>query len=177
MRGRFAGSFAVALVGLGMPAARQVGAQVTCTTNPCTITDNVSLTISSTIQLTLSENATVLTSPLTANFGTVASPGTTGTTGPNISVQANIPWSLNVKANAATFTPSGGSTYNKPASDVSVTLDGTTKTLSTTNQALETAQAATSSYTQTASYTTAFVWTLDTPGNYALGVAYTISAP
>jgi len=94
-------------------------------------------------------------------------------------VNANRPWTLLIRASAATWTNSGvGSRANKPAADLqwSTALAGPYAALTTTNVQFATG-AATNSTVTTLYYRGMLDWTLDKPGGYTLGVTITVSTP
>jgi hypothetical protein len=127
----------------------------------------------------VSAASTPLTAPTPADFDA----GFNSTTGPSLTVSANAPWTLQVRAStafwAATNTsPGAPARTTKPAGDLkwSTASNGTFNALSTTDVLLVGGSATASSAT-TLYFHTLYAWTLDTPGNYSLSVILTLTSP
>jgi hypothetical protein len=131
------------------------------------------------IRLQVSAASTPLTAPTPADFDA----GFNSTTGPSLTVSANAPWTLNLRAStafwAATNTsPGAPARTTKPAADLkwSTASNGTFNALSTTDVLLVGGSATASSAT-TLYFQTLYAWALDTPGNYSLSVILTLTSP
>jgi hypothetical protein len=173
--------FAIALLGaVGLPTT--VGAQFSCTAtvNPgfCTIPGRFVFKVGDVIALYLSSATTALTPPTGADYNA----GFNSTTGPLLTVSANGPWTVHIRA-AAPFwsaTNTGGSVARttKPAADLkwSKASSGPFTPLSTTDITVD-AGAAGGGITQTLYFQTVYNWTLDTPGRYSLSLLLTLTAP
>jgi hypothetical protein len=101
-----------------------------------------------------------------------------------ISHRGNVRHSVSVAAGAATFTGSGGGgapdpvRTDKPASDLTWSLDGTTFTPFSTTAAVVHSQAPRGAHNndEDVSYRVALAYADDTPGTYTLGLTYTVAA-
>ena len=145
----------------------------------CNVPGSVSITTGRVVRLLMSNGSTALAAPTTADFDA----GFNSTTGPSLTISANAPWTLYIRANSALWTatttsPGAPARSNKPAGDLkwSTTANGSFAALTTSDASLiggtATASAATTLYFQTL-----YDWTVDTPGNYSLTVVLTLTAP
>lgn len=170
------------VVVLVLGAGRGARAQA-CTVNSgagtCPIAISVQVTAPKVVRLTVSPASITLTSPTATDFDN----GYAATTGPVVTVNANTPWTVSMRAGAALWTatstvPGVTARANKPSTDLqwSTSAGGTFTGFTTTNVTLasgiRTSAAATSLY-----YRTLHAWTLDTPGDYSLAVILTVVAP
>jgi len=169
-------------IALGMMAHPSVGAaQCSATGAPanCNQPGSVSMTAGRVVRLQLSAGSTSLTAPIPADFDA----GFKSTTGPTLTVSANAPWTLSLRASTALWTatntsPGAPARTNKPAADLrwSTTSNGAFSALTTSDANLMTGSATASSAT-TLYFETLYNWTLDTPGTYGLTVVLTLAAP
>jgi hypothetical protein len=168
----------VSALGVGRVAHAQA-----CTVNggagSCPIAISVQMTAPKVVRLTVSPASIALTSPSTTDFDA----GFAATVGPAVTVNANTPWSVSMRAagafwNATNTVPGVPARANKPASELqwSTAAAGSFAGFTTSNVTLasgtRTSGALTSLY-----YRTLYSWTADTPGDYSLGVILTIVAP
>lgn len=162
----------VALLAVSAPQAQS---QNTCSANPCSLNDTVKVTVATVLRLTLSQAATPLTAPDEAAYDA----GFQLDNGPVATVKANRGWTLKVSANAATWTGTGGAAASKPASDLqwSTSAGGTYTGLTTSPATFSSAATGNSGVAQPVFYKTLWSYANDTPGDYALVVVYTLSAP
>lgn len=173
--------FALALLGaIGLPTV--VVAQFSCiaTVNPgfCTISGRFVFKVTDVLVLHLSSASTALTPPTGADYNA----GFNSTPGPLLTVSANQPWTVHVRA-AALFwsaTNTGGSVARatKPAADLkwSTASSGPFTPLSTTDITVNSG-AAGGGINTTLYFQTVYNWTLDTPGIYSLSLLLTLTAP
>jgi hypothetical protein len=167
---------------LVLATGRSAGAQA-CTINggagTCTIPISVQVTAPKVVRLTVSPASITLTSPSATDYDN----GYAASTGPVVTVNANTPWTVSMRAGAALWTatntvPGVPARASKPSTDLqwSTSAGGTFSGFTTTNVTLAsggvTNAAATSLF-----YRTLYSWTADTPGNYALPVIITVVAP
>jgi hypothetical protein len=172
----------VALIALVPPVARaQSLCSVAGTTGKCSpdISLNVPATITNPALLSFTVSpSTTLTATATLTDMNVVDGMSTGSIA-TVTVQGNRTWSISVKANSALWTPTGvGAWTTKPASDLhwSLTPTGTSTAISTTASTLMTG--APSAGTPISVYFRPVVhWLTDTPGNYTMGITFTITAP
>ena len=166
---------------IGMAAASTAAAQCTASGAPgsCSVPGSVSMTAVRVVRLQVNAGSTSLTTPTPADFDA----GFNSTTGPTLTVSANAPWTLQVRASAATWTatntsPGAPARAAKPAGDLkwSTNPAGAFSALSSTDVTLVSGVATASSAT-TLYFQTLYNWTLDTPGNYSLTVVLTLTAP
>src|SRR5438552_6720012 len=154
-----------------------------CTANgapaSCGVPGSVSMTAGRVVRLQMSAGSTSLTAPTTADFDA----GSNATTGPTLTVSANAPWALHIRAAAATWTatntsPGAPARTNKPSSDLewSTSSSGGFAALTASDASLVTGAAAASNAT-TLYFQTLYDWTLDTPGNYSLSIVLTLTSP
>ena len=172
---------AMLLVGLPLcaPAKAEAQCQVSSAPGSCAQPGTVSLTAGRVVRLQVDAGSTSLTAPTPADFDA----GFNSTTGPTLTVSANAPWMLQVRAVAASWTASNTSPgvparTNKPAADLkwATSAAGPFSALGTTDVTLVSGSATASSAT-TLYFRTLYSWTSDTPGNYSLSVVLTLTAP
>ena len=177
----------VPFVAVALFAAAPVQAQ-TCTvadaagsTVSCTVGTTLSMTVPSIMQLTLGGTTVSLAAPANIAAFSAAGIDTTVTTGPTFSVRSNRSYRVQVKADAPIFdhTPQAGAAeYEKPASDVEFTVNGSTYTpLSISYQGVGSGDATSSSVAATVGYKTNFDITKDQPGAYNLSITFLLVAP
>ena len=145
----------------------------------CAQPGSVSMTAGRVVRLQVSAGSTALSAPTPADFDA----GFNSTTGPTLTVSANAPWTLSVRAAGAFWTatntsPGAPARTDKPAADLrwSTSGSGTFNALSTSDVSLITAAAAASDVT-TLYFQTLYDWTLDSPGDYSLAVVLTLTSP
>lgn len=138
---------------------------------PATITNPALLAFTVSPSTTLTATAAVTDMDVVTGMST----GSIAT----ITVQGNRTWSVSVKGNSALWTATGvGAWASKPVSDLhwSLTPTGASTALSTTAGTLMTGNP--SSGTPISVYFRPVVhWLTDTPGNYTMGITFTITAP
>ena len=176
------GAVAVAIAASALHAGAQTCSisSTAASPPPCTITSTHSLTMPSLLALTMagftSGTAVTLAAPTSvADFGagsTVQIP----TTGPTFTVKSNRPYKVQISAAAAAFS---GTTYAKPASDVSwsTSAAGTFAPLSTTAADVDAQNASAGSASVGLFYKTNYDFLQDVPGTYSLDVKFTLVAP
>ncbi len=167
-------------------AAAPVQAQ-TCTvadaagsTVDCTVGTTLSMTVPSIMQLTLGGTSVGLAAPANIAAFSAAGKDTTETTGPTFVVRSNRSYRVQISADAGTFShtaQSGAATYNKPISDLFWKVDGSYAVITTTPTDIGSGSAVNSSTSKTVSYQTLYDITKDQPGEYELGVTFTLVAP
>ena len=171
----------VTIVGVALADPAMAGAQCTATglAGSCNLPGSVSMTAGRVVRVQVSAASTALTAPTPADFDA----GFNSTTGPSLTVSANAPWTLHVRASAALWTatntsPGAPARTTKPAADLkwSTASNGTFNALTTTDVLLVGGSATASSAT-TLHFQTLYNWTLDTPGNYSLAVILTLTSP
>jgi len=145
----------------------------------CNVPGTVSMTAGRVVRLLMSSGSTALASPTTADFDA----GFNSTTGPSLTISANAPWTLYIRANSAVWTatntsPGAPARVNKPAGDLqwSTAASGSFTALTTSDANLVTGTATASAAT-TLYFQTLYDWTVDTPGSYGLTVVLTLTAP
>jgi len=145
----------------------------------CGLPGSVSMTAGRVVRLQVSAGSTPLTAPTPADFDA----GFNATTGPTLTVSANAPWTLYLRASSPLWTasntsPGAPARTNKPAADLmwSTGAGGPFTSLSTSDVNLFTGSATASSST-TLFFQTLYDWTVDTPGNYSLSVVLTLTSP
>jgi hypothetical protein len=178
-RVRFGALVIATLMGLSM--ASPALAQCTASGAPanCGLPGSVSMTAGRVVQLQMSVGSTALTAPTPADFDA----GFNATTGPSLTVSANAPWTLSLRAFAATWTatntsPGAPARTTKPAADLkwSTASNGSFSSLTTSDVNLVTGSATASNAT-TLYFHTLYSWTLDTPGNYSMSIVLTLTSP
>jgi hypothetical protein len=164
---------------LGTPALAGAQCQITNAPGSCTQPGSVSLTAVRVVRLQVNAGSTSLTAPTPADFDA----GFNSTTGPTLTVSANAPWMLQVRASAASWTatntsPGVPARTNKPAAELkwATSVGGPFSALGTTDVTLVSGSATAGSAT-TLYFQTLYSWTNDTPGNYSLSVVLTLTAP
>ena len=171
------------LLGLVVTATVAVNAGAQCTANgapaSCGVAGSVSMTAGRVVRLQMSAGSTSLTAPTTTDFDA----GFNSTTGPTLTVSANAPWTLHIRAASALWTatntsPGVAARANKPAADLkwSTASGGTFAALSASDANLVNGSATASNAT-TLYFQTLYDWTLDTPGNYSLSIVLTLTSP
>jgi len=145
----------------------------------CSVPGSVSMTAGRVVRLQMSAGSTALTAPTTTDFDA----GFNSTTGPTLTVSANAPWTLHIRASSALWTatntsPTAPARTNKPAADLqwSISSGGGFAALSTTDASLV-AGSATASNATTLYFQTLYNWSVDTPGNYSLSIVLTLTSP
>ena len=171
----------LALVAAAGSVPATAAAQCTVSGAPanCAVPATASVTAGRVVRLQMSAGSTTLTAPTPADFDA----GFNATTGPTLTVSANAPWTLNIRAAAATWTASNTSPgapawTAKPAGDLqwSTLPSGAFAALSTTDVSLVSG-AATASSATTLYFQTLYNWTSDTPGSYSLAIVLTLTSP
>ncbi len=159
----------------------RAGAQCTANGAPasCNLSGNVSLTTGRVVRLQVNAGSTSLAAPTPADFDA----GYNSTTGPTLTVSANAPWMLQVRASSASWTavntsPGAPARTNKPAADLKwgTSAAGPFSALNTSDATLVSGSATASNAT-TLYFQTLYNWTSDTPGSYSLTVVLTLTAP
>ncbi len=172
-------TMAIIIAGATAPAAAH--AQCTASGSPanCGVPASVSMTAGRVVRLQMSAASTSLAAPTTSDFDA----GFNATTGPTLTVSANAPWTLHIRAASATWTatntsPGAPARTNKPAGDLqwSLVASGGFAALTTSDVSLFTGSATASDAT-TLYFQTLYDWALDSPGNYSLSVVLTLTAP
>ena len=174
---------ALLALGVGLLAAPVSLVAQACTANGspanCNRTGSVTMTAGRVVLLQMSAGSTTLTPPTPTDFDN----GFNATTGPILTVSANAPWTLQLRASSALWTatntsPGAPARANKPAGDLkwSTASNGAFSALTTTDVNLVTGTATASSVTSLY-FQTLYNWTLDTPGNYSLSVVLTLTSP
>src|SRR3954465_5706582 len=148
----------VVVAALAFAGATPAIAQCTASGAPanCTQPGSASMTAGRVVRLQVSAGSTSLTAPTAADFDA----GFNSTTGPTLTVSANAPWMLQVRASAASWGATNTSRgvparVNKPAADLKwgANAGGPFSALSTTDATLvsgsATANSATTLYLQT----------------------------
>lgn len=141
-------------------------------------THTVTLTLTDVFEI---EKTTASTDDLTFTFsdGDDYENGVENTSAAELQVRSNKDWQVNVKADAANFTPAGSGSTSMPASVIEVKESSATSylTLSTTDQQLTTGSAGGYSAANTFSVDynadPGFSYAADT---YTMDVVYTVSA-
>lgn len=145
----------------------------------CNVPASVSMTAGRVVRLLMSTGSTALATPNTADFDA----GFNATTGPSLTISANAPWTLHIRANSAVWTatntsPGAPARINKPAGDLqwSTAPNGSFAALTTSDANLVTGTATASAAT-TLYFQTLYDWAVDSPGNYSLTVVLTLTVP
>jgi hypothetical protein len=178
--GRFAAMVACAAGLLTVPSLSEAQQ---CTANgapaSCGTAGSVSMTAGRVVRLQLSTSSTALTAPTTADFDA----GFNATTGPTLTVSANAPWTLSLRASSPVWTatntaPGAPARIDKPAGDLnwSIASSGAFSVLTTSDATMLTGTA-TANIGTTLYFRTLYDWALDTPGNYSLSVVLTLTSP
>jgi hypothetical protein len=173
-----------ALACLALPARAQTLSCTATTAAPtCSLTPAVSMTTSRVLQIGLSVAATPLTMPVASVFDTKDA-DTTVTTGPVVTINASVPWSLQISATTANWTvvPAGPT---KPASDLLYTWAGpvgsglTPVALSAVRTTVTQHSAQGQRTVSPISFTYRTIWKIasDAPGAYSLVVRFSMTSP
>lgn len=177
-RGR-AATMAIILSVAATPAAGWAQCSVTGAPANCSVPGSVTMTAGRVVRLEMSAGSTPLTAPTPEDFDA----GFNSTTGPTLTVSANAPWTLHIRAASAQWTatntsPGAPARANKPAADLqwSIAAGGGFAAL-TTSDANLVSGSATASNATTLYFQTMYDWTLDTPGNYSLSIVLTLTSP
>jgi hypothetical protein len=171
---------ALALLGaIGLPTTARAQFSCTATVDPgfCTIPGRFTFKVGDVIVLHLSSASTALTPPTGADYDA----GFNSTTGPVVTVSANAPWTLHIRAAAPFWSATntaGNARTTKPGADLkwSKASSGPFTPLSTTDVTVMTG-AAGGGFTATLYFQTVYNWTLDSPGKYSLPLLLTLTAP
>jgi len=159
---------AVAMFGA---TARTANAQISAIgTTTASVPASAQLTIGSILFINIDINDITFPTPTATEFGLgVVGASQTST----LTYFGNVAHSLEIKANAGAFTPTG-STYSKPATDLEYSVGGAAFVpISTTATDIVTGNPAGGGST-TVDYQILLDETLDIPGVYDLGFTYTI---
>lgn len=172
-------TFAAALGVMPIRAAAQTQCTASGEPDSCSVPGTVSMTAGRVVRLQMSAGSTPLTAPTTTDFDA----GFNATTGPTLTVSANAPWSLQIRAATATWNATSTAAdapawAAKPAGDLkwSTAAGGSFVSLTTSDVNLFTG-AATASDAATLYFQTLYDWTTDTPGNYSLSIVLTLVSP
>lgn len=174
-------SWLVLLGCLSLPANLAAQTQCIASAAPCSTAAGalqITITIGTTFDLSLSAATTDLPTPNTAEYGA----GFAATDGPVATIRSNAPWALAISALTPTWSAVGTQAEtprpDKPASDLSwaTSAAGPFTDLSTAPVQV-TSGAPTVGMTVPLFYRTRYQWALDTPGNYSLQIVFTIAAP
>jgi hypothetical protein len=146
-----------------------------CSGNGCAVNNTASVTVATLLRLTLNSATTSLTSPDEAAFDL----GSQDDFGPTATVKANRPWNLTIAAQAATWTGTNGGRADKAAGDLQWKVGaGSFASLSTTaGNVYGSSQGASGNASTAFLYRTLWSYAADVPGDYALTVVYTLTAP
>ncbi len=163
-----------AAVLLGATITTQAAAQA-CTGNNCSVNNTASVSVPSVMRLTLNSASTTLTNPAEAAFDA----GFQDDAGPSATVKSNRPWNLTIASQAATWTGTNGGRANKGAVDLQWKAGaGSFASLNTSaTSVFGASQNATGNASTAFSYRTVWSYAADVPGDYALVVVYTLTAP
>lgn len=168
-----------ATVVLSVPSLAAAQCIVSGSPASCGLPGSVSMTAGRVVRLQVSAGSTPLTAPTPPDFDA----GFNATTGPTLTVSANAPWTLLLRASSPLWTavntsPGAPARTNKPAADLmwSTAAGGSFTALLTSDVTLFTGSA-TASTSTTLFFQTLYDWTLDTPGNYSLSVVLTLTSP
>jgi hypothetical protein len=173
--------FVLVAIALNAAVAAHALAQCTASGSPasCGQPGSVSMTAGRVVRLQMSAGSTSLTPPTTTDFDA----GFNATTGPTLTVSANAPWTLHIRAASSVWTATNtaadvAARANKPAGDLkwSTTSGGTFNAL-TASDANLVSGSATASNATTLYFQTLYNWSLDTPGNYSLSIVLTLTSP
>lgn len=161
--------------------ASSLSAQLACNTTPCGptgATNNVTVSVTDVVRLSVSTSTTDLGSPTQADY----TAGHKDVAGPTLTVLANHPWNVaivGIVGGNFTCTPVASCRTTKPAADLLWgTVNGTYGHNAGANtNVFGTSQPATGGTTQSIFYRTNWAMALDRPGTYTLVVSFTLSAP
>jgi hypothetical protein len=145
----------------------------------CNAPGSASMTAGRVVRLQMSAGSTALAAPTPADFDA----GYNATTGPSLTISANAPWTLHVRAassfwSATNTQPGVPARANKPAGDLqwSTASNGAFVALGGTDAPFASG-VATAGNATTLYFHTLYDWTADTPGTYSLTVVLTLTAP
>jgi hypothetical protein len=134
----------------------------------CTAAHGVQADVNMVATLNLSTDVTQFT-VAAADFGTPKL-----VFGPTVTVSANTTWTLSVASLADMW---GGGDGDKPSTDLQIVYNGgSPMPMSTTSTTVATGGAGTSAPAQ-ADLSTTWSYTDDPPGNYTLGLLFTLATP
>jgi len=145
----------------------------------CAVGTTASMTMPSLLRLTLGSTTSSLSAPAAVTEFDTDGVVKKESAGPSVTVRANRGWAVTLKADAAEFTPGGGSTYAKPISDLEVSADnGATYTAISNASAfsINNGSATASTIFSQIKYRTRYSVASDAPGTYSLGITYTLTA-
>jgi len=143
----------------------------------CSVSATVAMNMPSLLQLTMDFGGGTETTLSTPSSITEYSSSTLtkDDNGPTFTVKANRNWKLMVKAASSTFTTNPG--YAKPCGDVAWAIGSNSYAALTTSDADITSGGATLASTLTTlKYRTTYSVTADIPGQYRMGVTFTLAA-
>jgi len=170
---------AICAVAAMLPMAADAQCNLSGAPDNCSVPGSVTMTAGRVVQLEMSAGSTALTAPSPADFDA----GFNSTTGPTLTVSANAPWTLQIRAASPTWTasntsPGAPARANKPATDLlwSTVSNGSFAPLSSVDANLVTGPATAGTAT-TLYFQTLYDWTADTPGNYSLSIVLTLTSP
>lgn len=146
----------------------------TAAASQCAVSNNLSATVPAVARLTLSSGATTLTAPRAQDFGASGDGATVQTTGPSLTVAANVAYAIT--ADAPSFFTKDGAPSTKPKGDMSFSTDGGSTFVPIGGQ-VATGASATNGASINLLYGTKYNWTVDTPGTYTLAVTFTLTSP
>lgn len=145
----------------------------------CSVPGSLALTAGSVVWLQMNTTSTSLTTPTATDFKA----GFNASTGPTLTIAANVPWTVHIRSGSASWSAtntSGGAParLNKPAADLgwSSASNGVFLPIAIVDADLATG-AASGGNVRTIFFRTAYNWTLDTPGVYTLVVILTLTSP
>ncbi len=143
----------------------------------CTVGTTASMTMPSLLRLTLGSTTSSLAAPAAVTEFDSDGVVKKVSDGPSVTVRANRGWAVTLQADNATFTPSAGSSYNKPISDLEVSINGTDySTISNSTAFSVNSGSATASTAFSAlKYRTRYSVASDAPGTYSLGITYPLT--
>lgn len=170
--------FMTAAVNAWSPAVAQ-SCSAEGTPASCSVPGSLTLNANSVVSLQMSATSTPLAAPTAADF----TAGFNVSTGPTLTIAANVAWTLHIRSSSALWSATNSSSgaparANKPAADLrwSTTSNGVFSPLSTVDANLATG-AASGGNVRTVFFQTVYNWTLDTPGVYTLAVILTLTSP
>ncbi len=161
-----------AAVAMFCATARTADAQATgIGTTSASVPATAQLTIGSILFISIDNNNITFPTPTATEFGLGLVDGNETST---LTYFGNVAHDVEIKANAAAFTASGGSSYAKPATDLEYSVDGGTfASISTTEADVVSGNPAGGGST-TVDYQILLDESLDVPGTYDLGFTYTV---
>ncbi|HEX7918037.1 MAG TPA: hypothetical protein VF454_01485, partial [Gemmatimonadales bacterium] len=174
--------FVLAIVALG-PLVRSANAQL-CNTSgaaaACTITATTSVTVPVLLRMTIGSATTA--------FGTIAAAdynlGSKSLAGPTITTKANQGWRVQISSTATFWTavttdPGNPARATKPLADLqwSTALAGTYNSVTGTGATVGSSSSGTSGTVSPIFFQSLWSYAVDTPGNYSIGVTFTLLSP